>query len=210
MFGQIAPGDTTICGANSLYPVYTYFYTVLWPIITTLTVTIIPASCMIAFLIAIAISITNRRNRIIPIQQTNQNQHEKRRARFIHRQMFILMSVTLTLFFITTIPVALFRFAISSLNVQQPFSLSLLLTAIFGLITTANYSFNFYFHCLTSKLFRAEFFKSIPCSISIKFGHARDIPTHPTATQKQLTRHQQGTITQIMGQATNTAAFEMK
>jgi hypothetical protein len=183
MFGQIAPGDTTMCGANILYPTYSYFYTEFWPIITTLTVSIIPACCMMFFLIAIAISIKNRRNRIIPVQQTNVNQHEKRRARFFHRQMLILMLVALILFFLTTIPIALFRFVTSTFGIQQSFSFSLLLTAIFGVITTSNYSLNFYLHCLTSKLFRKEFLKCIPCTISIHFRHHPNQANNVTTTQ---------------------------
>jgi hypothetical protein len=57
MFGQIAPGVTTHCGANILYPTYSYFYEKIWP-----TMTIIPASCMLGFVIAIAINVKNSRN----------------------------------------------------------------------------------------------------------------------------------------------------
>jgi hypothetical protein len=64
MFGQIGPGVTTTCGANSLYPTYKYFYVEVWPIITTLTITIIPASCMIFFVIAITINVKHSRDGI--------------------------------------------------------------------------------------------------------------------------------------------------
>ena len=203
MFGQIAPGVTSTCGANRLYSTYTYFYTEFWPIITTLSVSIIPASCMIGFLIAITINITNRHNRINPVQQPTINRHEKRRARFLHRQMLILMLVTLALFFITTLPIALFRFASSTIGIQQSFSFSLLLVAIFGFITTANYSLNFYLHSLTSKLFRKEFLKCIPCVISVTLRHPNQT-FNATTTQRRLARPQQGTITKLMGQLTNT------
>jgi len=77
MFGQIAPGITTTCGANQLYPTYTYFYVEFWPTITILSVTIIPASCILGFILAITINVKNSRNRIIAIQQINTNQHGK-------------------------------------------------------------------------------------------------------------------------------------
>ncbi|CAF1255023.1 unnamed protein product [Rotaria sp. Silwood1] len=172
MFGQIAPDIKTNCGADSRYPNYSYFYKEIWPIITILTVIIIPASCMISFLIAITINVHTHRNRIIPIGQINVNRRENRRARFLHRQMLILMLVTWILFSLTTLPIALFRFVISTLNIQQSFSFSFLLLSIFNFITISNYALNFYFHCLTSKLFRKEFFKCIPFSISITFGRA--------------------------------------
>ena len=207
MFGQIAPGVTTTCGANSLYSTYTYFYVEFWPAITTLTVTIIPACCMIFCLVAIAISIKNRRNRLLPIQQTNINQHERRRSRFLHRQMLILMLVTLIVFFVTTIPIALFRLASSTLDIQQSFSLSLLLTAVLGCITTLNYSVNFYLHCLTSKLFRKEFIKSIPCTISIHFRHANQV-TNAATTHRHITRQPQGTATRLMRPLSNTYGVE--
>jgi len=208
MFGQIAPGVTTTCGANILYPTYSYFYVEIWPSITILSVTIIPVCCMIFCLVAIALQIRNRRNRIIPIQQTNISDHEKRRSRFLHRQMLILMSVTLIIFFVTTIPVALFRFSMSTLGIQQSFSLSLLLAAIFGLITASNYAVNFYFHCLTSKLFRKEFLKVIPWTITIQRRNQANQETNLTATQRRIIRQQQGTITQLIGNASNTCGID--
>ncbi|CAF1255004.1 unnamed protein product [Rotaria sp. Silwood1] len=195
MFGQIAPGVTTMCGANSRYPNYSYFYEKIWPIITLLTITIIPASCMIFFFIAITINVLTHHNRIIPIGQTNVNRREKRRARFLHRQMLILMLVTWILFSLTTLPATLFRFIISTLNVQQSFSFSLLLTSIFEFITLSNYSLNFYLHCLTSKLFRKEFFKCIPCSISIKFRRSNDTANGSLTQQYLSTQQQRGTVT---------------
>ena len=150
----------------------------------------------------------NSRNRVVAIQQTNGSPHEHRRTRFLQQQMLILMFTTLILFFITTFPVAIFRFAMSTLGVQQSFSLSLLLAAIFGVITASNYAFNFYLHCLTSKLFRKEFMKSLPCTISIRFGHSNQ-GTVGTATQRGvILRETPGTITQLMGKLSNTHAVE--
>ncbi|CAF1021296.1 unnamed protein product [Rotaria sordida] len=203
MFGQTAPGVTTICGADNRYPIYSYFYTEIWPIISLLTITVIPAICMLFFLIAITINVQTSRNRIIPIQQTNLNRHEQRRARFLQRQMFILMFVTLMVFFLTTFPVALMRFILSNSNIQQSFSFSLLLLSILEVITLSNYSLNFYLHCLTSKLFRKEFFKYIPCSISITFRQSNRA-TNIGITQQYFTHRQQGTVTQLMGHRSNT------
>lgn len=205
MFGQIAPGVTTTCGVSRFYPEYLYFYVEIWPMITILTVTILPASLMMMFVIAIGINVRNSRNRVIPMEQTG-SQHERRRARFLHRQMLILMLVTVILFFVTTFPVAVFRFAVSTLGIQQSFAFNLFLAAVFGLITISNYSLNFYLHCLTSKLFRREFFKIFPCSISIHFR-----PVNVPRSQQHLTRPQkEGTLTQLMGRTniSNTYALD--
>ncbi|CAF0881784.1 unnamed protein product [Adineta ricciae] len=200
MFGQIAPGVTTNCGANRSYPTYTYFYTYFWPIIVTLSVTIVPACIMIYFLISIAHTIKTRRNRVQPIGSTAANPHERRRAHYLHRQMLILMFATLILFFLTTIPVALFRLTFSIFNIQQSFSFSLLLASIFGLITTINYSLNFYLHSLTSNLFRKQFFHCFPCVITITSrNHNRNLETG-NSMQRYVTRAPQGTITQLMQQ----------
>lgn len=166
MFGKAAgTSASTTCGSTTLNTTYSYFYTDFWPIITLVTVTVLPAICMLIFVIAIGINVRTSRNRVVELQETNLNSHERRRNQFLQRQMLILMFTTLFLFFFTTCPVALFRSAMSTFNIQTPYSLSLLLAAIFGLITTANYAFNFYIHCLSSKLFRKEFLKSIrgPC-----------------------------------------------
>lgn len=163
---------------------------------------------MLFFLVAIIVNIQTRRNRVVPIQQNNQGSHEKRRSRFIHRQMFILMVVTLILFFVTTLPVAVFRFTVSTLGVQQPFTLSLLLAAVFGLITASNYALNFYLHSLTSKLFRKEFIRAMPCSISIQFKGSKNNTWEGTGTQQNLKRRQQGTVTQLIGQQSNTIGLD--
>ena len=194
MFGQIAPGVTTSCGANRLYPSYIYFYTNIWPTITILTVTIMPGSCMLICVLAIVINVKKSRNRVIAVDNPAQ-QHEKRRARFLHRQMLILMLMTVILFFLTTFPVALYRFTVSTLGVQLAFSLRLLLTSIFTLITVTNYSLNFYLHSLSSKLFRREFLNTFPCFKSTNTRHT-NVPTN----QQHLKRSQHdGTVTQVMG-----------
>ena len=111
------------------------------------------------------------------------------------------MSITLIFFFLTTFSVVIFRFATSTLNIQQSFSLSLLLNAIFGRIILANYSLNFYLHCLTSKLFQPEFLKCIPCIISISLRQTRVAPSlqvNTTATQRPFNHQQTETIGQLL------------
>jgi len=202
MFGKATVAYGSTCGAQSGYPTYSYFYTEIWPVTTLISVTILPAVCMLFFVIAIGINVRASRNRVIAIQSTNS--HERRRGQFLQQQMLILMLATLFLFFLTTCPVAVFRFTMSTLNIQTAYSFSLLLAAIFGLITTANYAFNFYIHCLSSKLFRREFLKLIPCTISIQ---SRRLDRTMNVSNIQQGR---GTITQLMPKSSCTRAFDTK
>ena len=189
LFGSDRLGLSRICGAIKAYPSYAYFFNEYWPIITILTVTILPSCCMILCLTAITINVHLQRKRVQPIH--SQNAQDQQRSYFLNRQMFILMMVNLSVFFLTTLPVAFLRFAISTLKIQQAFSLSLLLVAIFGVITTANYSLNFYLHCLTSKLFRNEFCRWFLCSSLVRFKHdthEMQQGTNQIHPQRQLTR----------------------
>lgn len=159
MFGQVAPGVISYCGANSLYPTYGYFYTYIWPFVTVLTVNIIPAMLMTLFLIGIILSLRSRQNRIQPLRQSNLSRHENRHAPFLQREMFLLMIATVMLFFCTTFPNGLFRITLSTTSLYESFSYSLFITSIFEILALCNHSLNFYLHCLTSKLFRREFFQ---------------------------------------------------
>ena len=201
MFVPLTPGVTSNCGASKLYPAYVQFFSDYWPTITLLTVTLMPACCMVFCLAATTVNIQTRRRRIQPTAGTSQDQ---RRSRFLHRQMFILMLVALLLFFFTTLPVSVFRFAISTLGVQQSFAISLLEAAIFGVITTLNYALNFYLHCLTSKLFRKEFYRWFPCSISVRFKPAqRPVNRRAIELTTQKDARPPGTITQLIGSPSN-------
>ena len=200
-FGPINPGVSAACGPNPAYPSYQYFFNEFWPSITIMTVTIVPAALMIIFICGTIINIHTRRNRVLPMQpQSNISSTDKRRANFIQRQMFILMIGTLILFFVTTLPVGVFRFASATLKIQQSFSLSLLLAAALGVITASNYALNFYLHTLTSKLFRRELFRLIPCGVSIQFTTSKRSLIDGTATQQHLHR------TQYRGAATQSIA----
>jgi hypothetical protein len=204
MFGSTAAGTASTCSAIKYYTTYTYFFEQYWPIIAAMTVSMIPACLMIAFLVGIVVNIHTRRNRLLPTQQTNVQSHEKHRTHFIHRQMLILMLATIVLFFFTTQPVALYRFLSATLKMQPTFSVNLLLTSIFGMITASNYALNFYLHCLTSTLFRKEFIRALPCPTLILLSQAKDSTCKGigTSTQRNLDRIQQPqrSITHYTGQ----------
>ena len=164
LFGPVGLSPTSSsCGPNGFYSTYVYFYNNIWPVVSIMTVTILPATVMLLCLSGTIIGIRTTRNRIAPVQPTQSNCHNTSQMNFIHRQMFIMMMMTLILFFIASLPTALYRFIVASLGVRQMPTLSLLLTSIFGTITASNYALNFYLHCLTSKLYRKEFCRSILC-----------------------------------------------
>lgn len=185
LFGAFAGGTAGACGPNPSFQFYAYFFSKFWPIFTIMTVTIIPASAMIVFLLAIIIKVRAQQSRIDPIQQRPPHVQDNRRQHFIHRQMFILMSVEIILFLGTSLPVSLLRFTISTLRVHQSVPLSLLLAAIFGLISLFNYSFSFYLHCLTSRMFRKEFLRAIDCRRLMKSIH-RENPLQATPPARPI------------------------
>jgi hypothetical protein len=66
MFGPTATGTANSCSAIKYYTTYTYFFEQYWPIIAIMTVSMIPACLMIAFLVGIVVNIHTRRNRLLP------------------------------------------------------------------------------------------------------------------------------------------------
>lgn len=149
-------------GTNPSYSSYAHFYSEFWPIITIVTVNLLPAIAMIILLLAITFVAHTRRNLIVPLQSNTYGLHENHRPHYMYRQMFILMLGTLFFnFFRLPCQFALFRLVLSTFGIQQPYSLSVLLSAIFGIITASNYSLNFYLDCLKSKLFRRQFFLTV-------------------------------------------------
>ena len=198
LFGPTGSVESGVCGGNTKFPAYVIFYQQYWPLLTTILVTVLPALMMIIFLLAIFLQIRTRQNRVLPQTSITENPREKRRNRFIHRQMFIMMLMTIALFFVTTLPEALFRFLIGTMKIPLPYSLSLLLTAIFGMISTLNYALNFYLHCLTSRLYRKEFFAVFPFKISIQLKTSRNQHSLGTFSQQGLSQTKRNPITRTV------------
>ena len=68
-FGPFAGETAGVCGPNPIYHSYANFFNTYWPVITILTVTIIPASAMSVFFLAIFNKI--RRSHRIRIDPSN-------------------------------------------------------------------------------------------------------------------------------------------
>jgi hypothetical protein len=72
----------------------------------------------------------------------------------LQRQMAILLFASITSFALCTLPYVAFRIY----NTQAPTSSANTLTvSALTVFLNMNYSFNFYIHCVTSKLFREKF-----------------------------------------------------
>mgnify|MGYP002379140567 FL=1 len=111
--------------------------------------------------------------------QTSQRQNQ------LQKQMFILMFVSICVFFLTNLPLTLYKIIASQLSKNleaEAVAFSINWTAL-GWVQSLNYAVNFYIHCLTSTLFRKEFcerMKSLigrsshaPTGHSLELGNTR-------------------------------------
>lgn len=157
-FGKSSSPSFGTCGPSGSEPTYAKFYAYFWPILTTITVSLLPGVLMLFFLVGIFIEIRKSQRNVAPQHSSLSNSRETRRNHFIQQQMLIMMVMTVLLFLVTTLPEAMFRFLSGTVKISFSFSFSLFLTSLVSMISRLNYSLNFYLHCLTSKLYRREFF----------------------------------------------------
>ncbi|CAF0917633.1 unnamed protein product [Adineta steineri] len=150
----VVPGSTACAIGSSASATYQYFYSNIWPILLTSLQIILPT----IFLLTLSINIFIRLRR----QQQQQQRLKQGRRAFLDRQMLIIMLTSIFLFFITQIPLSLFNILMiyvlrPRLSLQQQLEFNTI--SIF--LASINYSASFYIHCLSSRLFRTEFFNII-------------------------------------------------
>ena len=144
----IIPG-TNICQPNRYLPTtYTFFYYQIWPILQILITYLIPSVLMILSVIGISTKIRAQRNRIGALNHRKQ----------LHRQMLILMLSSIVCFIICTWPFSILLIVSSRHGTSSPNSIETFILIIF---LNIHYSYNFYIHCLTSRLFRKTFFEQL-------------------------------------------------
>ncbi|CAF1452292.1 unnamed protein product [Adineta steineri] len=121
--------------------------------------------------------------RLLLRQKQKLNRGNRRRT-FVDRQMLIIMLASILLFFTTQIPLSLFNILLSPvLQSRLTQTQALELTSILNFIASINFGTTFYVHCLTSGLFRKEFYNIKHCN----------------------RRHRVGVITRVLGvEATQT------
>ncbi|CAF0992218.1 unnamed protein product [Adineta ricciae] len=159
LFGMLLPGFSIIaCGPNIFNTSYLVFYLLYWTIVQILVVSLIPATLMILLLIDIYINVQARKKAVIQPNNISHETNKSRQQKTLQRQMFVLMLTSITIFLLTTLPVAIYKILSPR---QSNVSSSIIAVASIwvglGWFQTLNYAVNFYSHCLTSTLFRKEF-----------------------------------------------------
>jgi len=183
-YGQLPAGVMTVCGPNPSNRAYDTFVRQIWPTIFSCIQTVIP----VILLIILSIDTFRRLSR----QRQIQNTHRVRRRTQLDNQILLIMLATITLFVATTLPLGLFNILLTPvlsgpLNQTQLLELSSILT----FIAAINYTFDFYIHCLTSRLFRQEFLYILKCQnqnnrVEIMTNTLQIHPTKIQLTQIQI------------------------
>ena len=141
----IIPG-TNICQPPR-FPAtpYSIFFFNIWPILQIIFTYFISSCLMIACVVGLYDKIRR------------QQQHLARRSNGrerLQRQMLILMLSSIAWFIVCTWPFSILVVVSSRLGTPSPTSVE---TSIAAQFLNMNYCYNFYIHCLTSRLFRATF-----------------------------------------------------
>ena len=180
--GQERGGNRTTahCLENrDLYPKYYYFYKIIWPKIDMIVFCFLPACIMILCNIRILYILRHRRRQFelhnephsssLPLQRSVNGsfvpiQRRSSHRKSIERQMSLMMFSCVIVFLLTTMPATIYLILLEQVFVNRPnFSHdSPYYVFIFRLLRALMYTHfasNFYLHCLTSRLFRAEFLK---------------------------------------------------
>ncbi|CAF3984555.1 unnamed protein product [Adineta steineri] len=176
----LLPSLGTLSGSDICGPIttstYSFFFRQVWGILFTCLQTVLPT-------IALLIVTIDMFRRLLLRQKQKLNRGNRRRT-FVDRQMLIIMLTSILLFFTTQIPLSLFNILLSPvLQSRLTQTQALELTSIFNFIASINFGTTFYVHCLTSGLFRKEFYNIKNCN----------------------RRHRVGVITRVLGvEATQT------
>ena len=136
---------TNWCGpARSPVTSYTHFYFNVSGILQSFITFIIPICLIILCMIGIYSK--------VHVQQTTIGTSVRRER--LQRQMLIMMISSVACFAICAVPYALHRIIYLRLGTTPTTTLEV---SIFSIFLNMNYSYNFYIHCLASKLFREKF-----------------------------------------------------
>ncbi|CAF0920626.1 unnamed protein product [Adineta ricciae] len=179
-FIEVVPGATVCSSSRTSNPSYEYFYMTIWPILITILQIVLPTILLSAFSISLFVELRR--------QQQQKSQMKRGRRVFLDRQILLIMISSIFLFFITQIPLSLFYILMtytlrSKLTIEQLIQFNNFTV----LVASINYAASFYIHCLSSRLFRQEFYHVINILRSRRVG----VVTHilgTDATQTQLVR----------------------
>ncbi|CAF0881386.1 unnamed protein product [Adineta ricciae] len=163
-------GDATVCSASQTSTAaYQYFYSTIWPILITILQIILPTVLLLAFSISMFVELRRQQQQKTQLRRGGGGGAGRRV--FLDRQMLLIMISSIVLFFITQIPLSLF-YILMTYVLRSRLTLEQLLQfnnfAI--LIASIDYAASFYVHCLSSRLFRQEFYNVIRVVRSRRVG----------------------------------------
>ncbi|CAF0920528.1 unnamed protein product [Adineta ricciae] len=153
-FIEVVAGAAVCSSSRTSNPSYEYFYSTIWPILITILQIVLPTILLLAFSISLFVELRR--------QQQQKSQMKRGRRIFIDRQILLIMISSIFLFFITQIPLSLFYILMtyilrSKLTLEQLVQFNNFAV----LVASINYAASFYIHCLSSRLFRQEFYHVI-------------------------------------------------
>ncbi|CAF1430960.1 unnamed protein product [Rotaria magnacalcarata] len=155
--GEKINGTIIHCGPRNLdYPTYYFFMTKIRSITDLFIYCFLPAVVMIIANITI----------IYNLRQAHQVISTRRMV--MERQMIMMMSSSVAVFLLTTLPFSLYdilmgQVIIKYANYDQYTQYYTFIHRMLGLLNSSHFALNFYLYCLTSRLFRLEFIRRITC-----------------------------------------------
>ncbi|UJR18866.1 hypothetical protein I4U23_021994 [Adineta vaga] len=155
----LLPSLGTLPGLNTCGPMknlnYVFFFRQVWSILLPCLQTVFPTFVLLIVTIDMFIRLRLQEKRR---QQLNRG----RRRAFVDRQMLIIMLTSIFFFFSTQIPLSLFNILLTPiLRFQLSMTQVVQMTSILTFVSSGNYATTFYVHCLTSGLFRQEFYNTV-------------------------------------------------
>ncbi|UJR10161.1 hypothetical protein I4U23_014377 [Adineta vaga] len=185
--GQERGGNRTTahCLENrETYPNYYYFYKIIWPKIDMIIFCFLPACIMVFCNIRIIYILRRQRHhfenfgtentstKITNIQQTLSGSIPIKKPlshrKSIERQMSLMMFACVVVFLCTTVPVTIYLILLEQVivnypNFAQDNAYYVFIFRMLRAIMYSHFGCNFYLYCLTSRIFRSEFIRTITC-----------------------------------------------
>ena len=172
------------------YPNYFYFHKIIWPKIDMMVFCFLPACIMILCNINIIYLVKRQRyslesnvdlsfeNDLSLYRTSSRSFTEHRKA--LERQMSLMMIACVIVFILTSVPVTIYLIFLENVVSENPDfprdnAFCVLIFRVLRAWMYLHFSLNFYLQCLTSRIFRAEFLRTITCQSS----KPEPIPLHP-------------------------------
>ena len=195
LYGMLIPGFSIVaCGPTIYSGTYFTFYFLTWSVVQILLICLVPVAIMLLILIDIFICVRIRKRAVIQPAANQHGDSAGSHQRNLQLQMFILMLASISIFLVTTLPIALYKItAAREQNVTyEPLKrVSTIWTAL-GWFQTLNYAVSDA-RCriagsLPSVCFSGELLRSLPELDTISQGVPETRGTHG-GCQTRLRQH---------------------